>query len=69
MSIHKIMSSCTCGQEFFIERGCVGVCRRDGKRVYPADEQDTGWDTFRCPKCSEVVAEAVPGAEYEVNHA
>lgn len=65
----KTMASCTCGQEFVIERGCVGVLRTDGKRVYPADSTDTGWDYFRCPKCSEIVAETVPGAEYEVNHA
>ncbi len=64
MSIHKTTSRCACGQEFVIERGCVGVCRRDGKRVYPADRADNGWDCFRCPKCEEVVAETVPGAEH-----
>ena len=69
MSNHKTMGRCKCGQEFFIERGCRKVCRTDGKRVYPADKPDNGWDTFRCPKCFEVVAETVPGAEYEVNHA
>jgi len=69
MSSHKTMGHCVCGQKFVIERGCRNVCRTDGKRVYPADKTDNDWDTFRCPKCFEVVAETVPGAEYEVSHA
>ena len=59
-------SQCACGQEFFIESGRGGTCRRDGKRVYPADEPDTGWDCFRCPKCGAVVSETVPGAEHDM---
>lgn len=66
MSIITIKSRCTCGQEFFVESGRAGTCRRDGKRVYRADKPDTGWDSFRCPKCFEAVADTVPGAEYEV---
>ena len=65
MSIITIKSRCTCGQEFAIEHGRSGTCRRDGKRVYPADKPDEGGDTFRCPRCHEVVADTVPGAEYE----
>lgn len=60
----KTKSECSCGQEFYIESGVVGAIRRDGKRVYPADIIDTGWDSFRCPKCEEVVSESVPGAEF-----
>lgn len=66
MSDKTTKARCSCGQEFFIERGNPReMCRRDGKRVYRADVPDTGWDTFRCPKCHNCVEETVPGAEYE----
>ena len=64
MSIVTIKSRCTCGQEFLIETGRAHTCRRDGKRVYPSDMPDIGQDSFRCPKCLEVVSETVPGAEH-----
>lgn len=57
-------STCSCGQKMLIEHDAEQTCRRDGKRIFYSQAEDTGRCAFRCRSCRKPVNETVPGAEY-----
>jgi hypothetical protein len=61
----KIISKCTCGEEYVIETNSETSCRSDGKRIYPVGCTNEGLCVFRCHKCGKCVDETVKGAEFD----
>lgn len=65
-------SQCSCGTLVKIDRdanngGVRRTCRSDGKRIFYADEKDTGYCIFRCRKCGKPISESCPEAAYDEN--